>query len=52
MTQEWIDDGNREYRDSLAKSLLASMSQEEAIDLCVSNEWMTILNELMAIRMQ
>ncbi len=50
MTQEWIEHGNREYRDTIAQSLLSSMSHEEAMDLCVSNEWLTILNDILAVR--
>ncbi len=50
MTQDRIEHGNRQYRDSLAQSLLSSMSHEEAIDLCVSNEWPTILNDILAVR--
>ena len=50
MTQEWIDHGNREYRDRLAQSLLSNMSHEEAIDLCVTNEWLTVLNDIMAVQ--
>ena len=50
MTQDWIDHGNREYRDQLAQSLLSSMSHEEAIDLCVTNEWMSVLHEIMTVR--
>ncbi len=50
MMQERIDNGNREYRDRLAQSLLSSMSHEEAIDLCVTNEWLGILNDLMAVQ--
>ncbi len=44
MTQEWVDDGNREYRDKLANSLLMNMSQEDAIDMCIENGWTDMLH--------
>ena len=48
MTQQWIDDGNRDYRHKLANSLLTNMSQEDAIDMCVENGWMDMLNDVIS----
>ncbi len=42
-----VQHGNRVYKAQLHDALLASMGREDAIDFCVSNEWIGILEQLL-----
>lgn len=42
-----VQHGNTIYQAQLHESLLASMGREDAIDFCVSNEWIGVLEHLL-----
>lgn len=41
------DFANASYQAELARSLLAAMDLEDAIDFCVGNEWFGVLEHLL-----
>ena len=42
-----VQHGNKVYQAQLREALLASMDREDAIDFCISNEWIGVLEQLL-----
>ena len=39
--------GNKIYQARMSETLLACMDREDAIDFCISNEWIGVLDQLL-----
>lgn len=49
MSDSYLDEpiDNRPYQSQFADGLLACMERDDAIDFCVANEWMGVLDQLL-----
>ena len=45
-----ITSGNHRYQRDMAERLVDSLGRDEAIDLCVQNEWSGVLDAILSIR--
>ena len=43
--------GNHQYQRDMAERLVDSLGRDEAIELCVQNEWSGVLDAILSIRL-